>query len=82
MLKLRLQLLVLVLLVLQLLFFALKYTHKKIVMLERYKLAHGATGHNAGQVVSYFERGFASLVDEFGIERAAQGQKALRTHGF
>ena len=58
-------------------FFALKYTHKKIVMLERYKLAHGATGHNAGQVVSYFERGFASLVDEFGIERAAQGQKSI-----
>jgi len=56
-------------------FFILKYTDKKVVMVERYKLAHGATGHNAGQVVSYFERGFASLVDEFGLELAADGQR-------
>lgn len=58
-------------------FFALKYTDKKVVMLERYKLAHGATGHNAGQIVSYFERGFASLVDEFGVDLATRGQKAI-----
>ncbi len=58
-------------------FFTLKYTDKKVTMIERYKLAHGATGHNAGQVVSYFERGFASLVDEFGLELATHGQKAV-----
>ncbi len=58
-------------------FFTLKYTDKKVVMLERYKLAHGATGHNAGQVVSYFERGFASLVDEFGLPLAVDGQKSV-----
>lgn len=56
-------------------FFALKNTSKSVVVLERDKLAHGATGHNAGQVVSYFERGFASLVDEFGIDLASEGQK-------
>jgi glycine/D-amino acid oxidase-like deaminating enzyme/heat shock protein HslJ len=58
-------------------FFVLKYTSNRVVMLERYKLAHGATGHNAGQVVSYFERGFASLVDEFGLDLAGQGQKSV-----
>ena len=58
-------------------FFVLKNTDKKVVLLERFKMAHGATGHNAGQVVSYFERGFASLVDEFGLELAAEGQKAI-----
>lgn len=58
-------------------FFILKHTNKKVALLERYKLAHGATGHNAGQVVSYFERGFASLVDEFGLEMARDGQKAV-----
>lgn len=58
-------------------FFTLKYTDKTVVILERYKLAHGATGHNAGQVTSYFERGFASLVKEFGAELAAEGQKAI-----
>lgn len=58
-------------------YFTLKYTNTSVVMLERYKLAHGATGHNAGQVVSYFERGFASMVEEFGQDLAAAGQKAI-----
>lgn len=58
-------------------FFILKNTDKKVVMLERHKLAHGATGHNAGQVVSYFERSFSSMVDEYGLLKAAEGQKAV-----
>jgi glycine/D-amino acid oxidase-like deaminating enzyme len=58
-------------------FYLLKYTDKRVVMLERFKLAHGATGHNAGQVVSYFERGFASLTEEFGLKRAGEGQRAI-----
>lgn len=58
-------------------FFTLKYTDKKVVLLERFKLAHGATGHNAGQVVSYFERGFASLAKEFGLSRAAEAETAI-----
>lgn len=58
-------------------FFILKNTDKKVTILEKYKLGHGATGHNAGQVVSYFERGFASLVEEFGLQLAAQGQQAI-----
>ncbi len=58
-------------------FFTLKYTDQTVVVLERHKLAHGATGHNAGQVVSYFERGFASLAQEFGLPLAAAGQQAV-----
>lgn len=58
-------------------FFTLKYTEKKVTMIERALLAHGATGHNAGQVVSYFERGFASLVQEFGLAAAAEAEKAI-----
>lgn len=58
-------------------FFILKNTDKKVVLLEKYKLGHGATGHNAGQVVSYFERGFASLVKEFGPALAGEGQRAV-----
>lgn len=56
-------------------FFTLKNTDKNVVVLEGGKIAHGATGHNAGQVVSYFERGFASLVEEFGLELATAGQR-------
>ena len=51
-------------------FFTLKYTDKNVTLLERYKLAHGATGHNAGQVTSYFESGFASMAEEFGLDMA------------
>ncbi len=58
-------------------YFTLKYTDKSVALVERHRLAHGATGHNAGQVVSYFERGFASMVEEFGAEKAAAGQKAV-----
>ncbi len=58
-------------------FFTLKYTDKKVVLLEKSKLAHGATGHNAGQVVSYFERGFASIAREFGTQLAAEAETAI-----
>lgn len=58
-------------------FFALKYTEKKVIMLEKYRLAHGATGHNAGQVVSYFEIGFKGLLEQFGEQLAAEGQMAV-----
>jgi len=55
-------------------FYTLKNTSKSVVLVEGYKLAHGATGHNAGQVVSYFEKPFKEIVDEFGLDLACQGQ--------
>ncbi len=58
-------------------FFVLKHTDKRVVLVDRFKLAHGATGHNAGQITSYFERGFASIAEEFGLEMAAEGQRAV-----
>ena len=58
-------------------FFALKYSDARVTLLEKFRLAHGATGHNAGQVVSYFERGFASIASEFGPTLAAAGQRAV-----
>jgi len=58
-------------------FYVLKHTNLKVSVFEGHKLAHGATGHNAGQIVSYFERGFASLVNEFGLGLAAEGQQGV-----
>ncbi len=58
-------------------FFTLKNTHKHVVIVEKNVLAHGATGHNAGQVVSYFERPFAELVKEFGLEIVVEGQRSI-----
>jgi glycine/D-amino acid oxidase-like deaminating enzyme len=58
-------------------FFTLKYTNKKVILLEGGKLAHGATGHNAGYLASYFERPFNEIVREFGLEKAIAGQRAI-----
>ena len=58
-------------------FYLLKQTDKSVVLLESYKLAHGATGHNAGQLVSYFEKPFKDIVAEFGLEMACEGQKDI-----
>lgn len=55
----------------------LETSQKRVVLVDRYLVAHGASGHNAGQVVAHFERGLASLVDEFGLELACKGQEAV-----
>lgn len=60
-------------------FFTLKYTNKTVFLIEAGKIAHGATGHNAGQITSYFERPFADIVREFGLPMAAEGQRAIDT---
>lgn len=53
-------------------FFLLKNTDKKIILIEAGKVAHGATGHNAGQIVSYFERQLSVMAEEFGAEETVQ----------
>lgn len=58
-------------------FYILKNTDARVVVIEKEKLASGATGHNAGQVVSYFERPFADMVKEFGLEKTAYAWKAI-----
>lgn len=58
-------------------FFLLKDTRSKVVLVEATRIAHGATGHNAGQIVSYFERPFADIVREYGLTMATRGQKEI-----
>ncbi len=60
-------------------FFLLRDTDKNVAIVEKGKLAHGATGHNAGQIASYFERPFYELADEFGLEKAADAQRAVES---
>lgn len=55
------------------LFFLLKYTDKKIILIEGHKIAHGATGHNAGQIVAEFEKPLTDLVLEHGMKKAVRG---------
>jgi glycine/D-amino acid oxidase-like deaminating enzyme len=55
-------------------YFLLKNTDKKVTLIEGGKVAHGATGHNAGQVTSYFERQISEIAKEFGNELTVEAQ--------
>ena len=59
------------------LYFLLKHTDKRVVLLEGNKLAHGATGHNAGQVVAEFEKPLSEIVREHGIEKTISGVRMV-----
>lgn len=58
-------------------YFTLSNTNHRVVLVESSKVAHGATGHNAGQIVSYFERQISELVKEFGLELTANAQHSI-----
>ncbi|WKZ29352.1 MAG: FAD-binding oxidoreductase [Patescibacteria group bacterium] len=60
-------------------FFTLLETQKNVVLLDADKVAHGATGHNAGQVTSYFERPLHELADQFGLEAAVNAQRDIES---
>lgn len=59
------------------LYYTLKNTDRRVTLLESYKIAHGATGHNAGQIVPYFEKPFIEIVEDYGITMANQWQQAM-----
>lgn len=59
-------------------YFTLKNTDKQVFLIEGGRVAHGATGHNAGQLVFEFEREFYSLVEEYGLEKAADAERSVR----
>lgn len=60
-------------------YYTLRDTDKKVVLIEADKVAHGSTGHNAGQITSYFERPLSELVDEFGLDLAIDGQRSIES---
>jgi glycine/D-amino acid oxidase-like deaminating enzyme len=60
-------------------YFILTRTDKQVALIEGGRVAHGATGHNAGQLVSEFEREFHSIVQEYGLRKAAQAEEQVRS---
>lgn len=60
-------------------YYTLKYTNYPVVLFEAGKVAHAATGHNAGQLVTYFERPFSGLVKDFGAEAAVAGEQGIQS---
>lgn len=60
-------------------FFLLRETSLRVTLLEADRIGHGATGHNAGQVLAKFERPLKELVQEFGAEDVCSGVRALES---
>ena len=58
-------------------FFLLRDTDRRVTLLERDVVARGATGHNAGQLTTYFERPLADIAREFGPGLAIEAQRAF-----
>ena len=58
-------------------FFVLRQTDRRVLLIERDRVGRGATGHNAGQLTTYFERPLYDIADEFGSSMAVAGQRAF-----
>jgi len=58
-------------------FFVLRNTTARVLLIEGGRAARGATGHNAGQLASYFERPLCDLVEAYGFEQAMAAQGDL-----
>ena len=60
-------------------YFLLRDTNKSVALLERDMIAHGATGHNGGQVVAAFETPLSELSKRFSHNLISEGIKAINS---
>jgi glycine/D-amino acid oxidase-like deaminating enzyme len=58
-------------------YYTLAHTQALVTLLEGHRIAHGATGHNAGQLVAEFEQSFLELVEKFGTEKAVDAEQDI-----
>jgi glycine/D-amino acid oxidase-like deaminating enzyme len=58
-------------------FFILRSTTESVTLIERDQVARGATGRNAGQLTTYFERPLSDIAEEFGAENAIEAQRGV-----
>ncbi len=58
-------------------YFLLRDTSLSVDLIEKGRVAHGATGHNGGQAVAAFERPIIELCEKFGEEKVSEGLLAI-----
>ena len=58
-------------------FFVLRAGTGSVLLVERDRVARGASGRNAGQLTTYFERPLSDIADEHGWEPAAEAQRGF-----
>jgi hypothetical protein len=52
-------------------------TEKSVILVDSHRVGHGASGHNAGQLTTYFERPLADIALEYGIEKTCEAQRGV-----
>ncbi|MDI9355181.1 MAG: FAD-dependent oxidoreductase [Cyanobium sp. MAG06] len=57
----------------------LKATNKNLILIDCNLVGHGASGHNAGQLTTYFERPLADIASEFGVELTCNAQRDIES---
>lgn len=60
-------------------YFILKNTNKNVLLLDAHLIGHGATGHNAGQVVAEFERHITDIAHDFGEDVALDAYNSVES---
>ncbi len=58
-------------------FFLLRGTGRNVLLLERERVARGATGRNAGQMTTYFERPLSDIAADHGAAMAGEAQSGF-----
>jgi glycine/D-amino acid oxidase-like deaminating enzyme len=58
-------------------FFILRETDLRVALVERGTIGSGATGHNAGQLATYFERSLVDMAAEYGFEATIDAQRLI-----
>src|SRR5258706_248626 len=58
-------------------FFVLRETDLRVLLIERDTAGRGATGHNAGQLTTYFERPLSDLVESYGFDEVIAAQRGI-----
>ena len=58
-------------------FFLLRGTPYNVLLIERDRVARGATGRNAGQMTTYFERPLSEIAEQFDAERVVEAQRGF-----
>ncbi|MBC7981721.1 FAD-binding oxidoreductase, partial [Candidatus Parcubacteria bacterium] len=57
----------------------LKSTSFRVAVVDAHEIAHGATGHNAGQLVAELERPIYSIVEDFGLIKTMKAMEDIES---
>lgn len=57
----------------------LRDTKSDVTLIDCNLVGHGASGHNAGQLTTYFERPISDIASQFGIQLACEAQKDVES---